>query len=87
MISEKLQKEREIIVSLFNKVPEYLGNRYPDNFDAPTKAQFCYAVKFGIDMRWQTFQSTSAAIEKPYSRSRENTPGISFPPEKSGRMA
>lgn len=63
MISEKLQKEREIIVSLFNKVPEYLGNRYPDNFDAPTKAQFCYAVKFGIDMRWQTFQSTSAAID------------------------
>ena len=63
MISEKLQKEREIIVSLFHKVPEYLGNRYPDNFDAPTEAQFCYAIKFGIDMRWQTFQSTSTAID------------------------
>ena len=64
MISEKLQKEREVIVSLFRKMPEYLGHRYPEGWDFPTEAQFIYALKFGIDMRCQTFKSTSAAIDK-----------------------
>ena len=64
MISEKLQKEREVIVSLFRKMPEYLGHRYPECWDFPTEAQFIYALKFGIDMRCQTFKSTSAAIDK-----------------------
>lgn len=64
MISEKLQKEREVIVSLFRKMPEYLGHRYPEGWNFPTEAQFIYALKFGIDMRCQTFKSTSAAIDK-----------------------
>ena len=64
MISEKLQNEREVIVSLFRKMPEYLGHRYPEGWDFPTEAQFIYALKFGIDMRCQTFKSTSAAIDK-----------------------
>ena len=64
MISEKLQKEREVIVSLFRKMPEYLGHRYPEGWDFPTEAQFAYALKLGIDMRWQTFKSVSYAIDK-----------------------
>ena len=57
-----LEMQRKRIAELFEKMPGYYGCRYGD--DPPTENQFHYALALGIDMRDQTFASTSAAIDE-----------------------
>lgn len=57
-----LEWQRQRIAALFKKKPEYLGCRFGD--DPPSERQFSYGLALGIDMRNQTFQGVSKAIDK-----------------------
>ena len=57
-----LEGQRKQIAALFQKMPEYLGYHFGD--DPPTENQFSYGLALGIDMRKQTFQGVSKAIDK-----------------------
>ena len=57
-----LEWQQKRIAGLFKKMPEYLG--YQFGKDPPTASQFSYGLALGIDMRNQTFQSISKAIDK-----------------------
>lgn len=57
-----IEWQRRCIVSMFQKVPEYLGSHFGENL--PTEAQFEYALALGVDLRDQTFHSISKAIDK-----------------------
>lgn len=62
-----LEWQRKMIIALFQKMPEYLGYHFGDN--PPTERQFSYGLALGIDMRKQTFQGVSKAIDKAKAKS------------------
>ena len=60
--------QQKRIVSIFQKMPQYLGAHFGGDFDMPTENQFQYGIALGIDMRNQTFHSVSKAIDKAKKR-------------------
>ena len=57
-----LEYQQKQIAALFQRLPQYYGAHFGD--DPPTENQFNYAFDLGVDMRDQTFQSTSNAIDR-----------------------